>query len=353
MIGFWANAAEKMLGGYSGTPPFQHDPVTAARSMGINVHYVNGPLMESDVDTSAAVRAARDSDVVLYFGGIDNTVEREGQDRTSIAWPPGQLTMIQRLAEVGKPVVVVRMGTHVDDAPLLSMPNVKAILWVGYPGQDGGTAVMNIITGRASPAGRLPMTVYPASYVDQAPFTNMALRNSSSFPGRTYRWFHDSVFPFGYGLHYTKWGLGSNGSFPRLYAIQDLVASCVGKAARLDLCPFTSYPLKVYNTGSRASDFVALGFIEGRQGPRPHAIKTLVAYARAHNIAPGESRDVELKLTLGSLARVDENGNRVLYPGSYDLTVDEPSFLGAQFVITGEEPVVLEEWPQPPASLVD
>jgi beta-D-xylosidase 4 len=134
MIGFWANAADKMLGGYSGSPPFNHDPVTAARSMGLTVNYVNGPLTQSNVDTSAAVSAAQKSSAVIYFGGIDNTVEKESQDRTSIAWPSGQLSMIQRLAGLGKPVIIVRMGTHVDDTPLLSLPNVKAILWVGYPG---------------------------------------------------------------------------------------------------------------------------------------------------------------------------------------------------------------------------
>ncbi|KAL2156745.1 hypothetical protein VTH82DRAFT_1491 [Thermothelomyces myriococcoides] len=345
MIGFWANAADKMLGGYSGTPPFNHDPVTAARSMGISVNYVNGPLTQPYGDTSAAVNAAQRSDAVIFFGGIDNTVEKESQDRTSIEWPSGQLAMIRALAETGKPIIVVRLGTHVDDTPLLSIPNVRAILWAGYPGQDGGTAVMNIITGLASPAGRLSATVYPASYTNQAPYTNMALRPSSSYPGRTYRWYKDAVFPFGHGLHYTNFSVSVQ-DFPESFEIADLLDSCGDSVPYLDLCPFPSVPLNVTNTGSRASDYVALGFLSGEFGPSPYPIKTLATYKRLFNIEPGQSQEVELEWKLESLARVDENGNRVLYPGTYTLLVDQPTLANITFTLTGEE-AVLDSWPQP------
>ncbi|KAL2173084.1 glycoside hydrolase family 3 protein [Thermothelomyces heterothallicus CBS 202.75] len=345
MIGFWANAADKMLGGYSGSPPFNHDPVTAARSMGITVNYVNGPLTQPNGDTSAADNAAQKSSVVVFFGGIDNTVEKESQDRTSIEWPSGQLALIRRLAETGKPVVVVRLGTHVDDTPLLSIPNVRAILWAGYPGQDGGTAVMNIITGLASPAGRLPATVYPSSYTSQAPFTNMALRPSSSYPGRTSRWYNNAVFPFGHGLHYTNFSVWVR-DFPASFAIADLLASCGDSVAYLDLCPFPSVSLSVTNTGTRVSDYVALGFLSGDFGRSPHPIKTLATYKRVFNIEPGQTQVAELEWKLESLARVDEKGNRVLYPGTYTLLVDQPTLANITFTLTGEE-AVLDSWPQP------
>lgn len=345
MIGFWANTADKMLGGYSGSPPFNHDPVTAARSMGITVNYVNGPLTQTTADTSAAVSAAQKSSVVIFFGGIDNTVEKESQDRTSIAWPSGQLTMIQRLAQTGKPVIVVRMGTHVDDTPLLSIPNVKAILWAGYPGQDGGTAVMNIISGLTSPAGRLPITVYPSSYTNQAPYTNMALRPSSSYPGRTYRWYKDAVFPFGHGLHYTDFSVAPQ-DFPPAFSIADLLASCKGFVAYLELCPFPSVSVSVTNTGSRASDYVVLGFLAGEFGPAPRPIKSLATYKRVFDVQPGKTRTAELDWKLESLARVDDKGNRVLYPGTYTLLLDQPTLTNITFTLTGEE-TVLDQWPQP------
>jgi beta-D-xylosidase 4 len=283
--------------------------------------------------------------VVIFFGGIDNTVEKESQDRTSIAWPAGQLAMIQKLAGLGKPVIVVRMGTHVDDTPLLSLPNVKALVWAGYPGQDGGTAVMNIITGLASPAGRLPVTVYPSSYTNQAPFTNMDLRPSSSYPGRTYRWFKDAVFAFGHGLHYTNFSVSVQ-DFPKTFAIAALLASCQGGPVYLDLCPFPSVPVSITNTGSRTSDYVALGFLSGDFGPTPRPIKTLATYKRLFDIQPGQTQTAQLDWKLESLARVDQIGNTVLYPGTYTLMLDQPTLANITFTLTGQE-AVLDQWPQP------
>ena len=78
-------------------------------------------------------------------------------------------------------------------------------MWGGYPGQSGGTATVNILTGKTAPSGRLPITQYPAAYVDAIPMTDMALRPSSSSPGRTYKWYTGTpVFEFGFGLSYTN-----------------------------------------------------------------------------------------------------------------------------------------------------
>ncbi|KAL1873614.1 hypothetical protein VTK73DRAFT_801 [Phialemonium thermophilum] len=343
MIGFWANKADEMLGGYSGDPPFKHDPLTAAKGMGIAVNYANGPIAQANGDTSAAMAAAQNADVILYFGGIDNSVEKESGDRTSISWPAGQLALIQRLAALGKPVVVVKLGTHVDDTPLLALPNVKAILWAGYPGQDGGTAVLNIITGATAPAGRLPMTMYPSAYVNQAPVTNMALRPSGTYPGRTYRWYDGAVFPFGFGLHYTNFSV-LPGKFPSTFSIQDLLASC--DETYLDLCPFAPLPITVANTGVRSSDYVALAFVSGSFGPAPAPRKTLATYRRFHNVTAGSNQTASLTWTLGNLGRVDANGNRVLYPGNYTVLFDEPTTASISFTLAGTE-VTLDRWPQP------
>ena len=346
MIGFWANAADKMLGGYSGSPPFKHDPVAAAKALGITANFVSGPLTQSSADASAAVSAAQKSNVIIFFGGIDNTVEKESQDRTSIAWPAGQLSLLQRLAGLNKPIIVVKLGTHIDDTPLLSLPNIKTILWAGYPGQDGGTAVMNLITGLAAPAGRLPMTMYPSSFTSAAPFTNMALRPSGSYPGRTYRWYKTPVFPFGHGLHYTTFSIFT-GVFPTTFSISDLLVSCkTAGVSYLDLCPFSSLPITVTNTGARASDYVALAFLSGEFGPAPYPIKTLAAYKRAFKVIPGASQAVMLDWNLGSLARVDDKGNTVLYPGTYTVLLDQPTVANLTFTLTGTE-VILDKWPQP------
>jgi hypothetical protein len=85
------------------------------------------------------------------------------QDRNVITWPGEQLELISQLANLTKPLIVVQMGTQVDSSSLVSNPGVNGLLWAGYPGQDGGTAIINIITRKTAPAGRLPVTQYPVS----------------------------------------------------------------------------------------------------------------------------------------------------------------------------------------------
>ena len=95
-----------------------------------------------------------------------------------------------------------------------------------------------------------------------------------------------------------------------------------------------------------SSDYVLLGFLSGNYGPQPYPIKTLATYKRVFKLQPGETRTVELEWNLGNLARVDEKGNTVLYPGTYTLLLDQPTLANLSFTLTGTE-VVLDQWPQP------
>jgi beta-D-xylosidase 4 len=305
----------------------------------------------TDTWTAAALDAASKSDVILYFGGNDLTIESEDKDRVSIAWPQAQLTLVTTLAALGKPLVVSELGSPNDDSPLLANANVSAILWAGFPGQSGGTAVFDVLTGKTPPAGRLPVTQYPASYVDAVPMTNMGLRPSAGNPGRTYRWYDSPVVPFGHGLHYTTFraafsrcGALSNGTE---IAISSLLRAC-GEVAHQDLCTVgDGLPVEITNTGNATSDFVALAFLAGEYGPEPYPIKSLAAYGRVRGVEPGATAKAQLPpLTLGTLARVDLAGNTVLYPGSYTLLLDVPAQAEISFTLTGE-PVVLDQFPQP------
>ncbi|KAB5578731.1 glycoside hydrolase superfamily, partial [Coniochaeta sp. 2T2.1] len=357
LIGHWANATSQMLGGYSGIPPYYHNPVYAVQQLGLTYHYAPGPVAQNstskDTWTAAALDAASKSDILLYFGGNDLSIESEDKDRVSIAWPQAQLTLVNALAALGKPLIVSELGSPNDDTTLLSNRNISAILWTGFPGQSGGTAVFDILTGKTAPAGRLPVTQYPASYVDAVPMTDMNLRRSCKNPGRTYRWYNKPVLPFGHGLHYTTFkptffapGPFTNGSS---LSITSLLASC-GKIPHADLCTVgSSLPVEVTNTGNTTSDCVALAFLAGEYGPKPYPIKTLAAYGRVKGVKPGETAKAQLPaLTLGTLARVDLAGNTVLYPGKYRLLLDVPTQAEVEFTLTGEE-VVLDRFPQPKA----
>lgn len=96
--------------------------------------------------------------------------------------------MIGQLASYGKPMIVLQMGAgQIDSSPIINNTNISALLWGGYPGQSGGTALVNVITGKTAPAGRLPTTQYPADYIKQVSMTDMALRPDPNSPGRTYK----------------------------------------------------------------------------------------------------------------------------------------------------------------------
>lgn len=331
---------------------YLHSPLWAAQQLNITVNYAQGPGGQGDPTTGnwlSVWPAASASDVIVYIGGINNGVEEEGMDRGTIAWTGAQLDVIGQLAQQGKPMVVVQMGGgQIDSSPIVNNPNISALVWGGYPGQDGGVAIMDIITGKAVPAGRLPTTQYPASYINEVPMTDMALRPGANNPGRTYKWYEGkAVFEFGHGLHYTNFSAAiSNRS--STYNIADLMSSCrAANTTYPDLCPFdTPVEVEVTNTGNITSDYVTLAFLAGSFGPAPHPKKSLVSYQRLFAVSGGASATAKLNLTLGSLARVDGNGNKVLYPGEYQLQIDNGPLASLNFTLTGQQ-TTLEEWPQP------
>ncbi|KAF2878576.1 glycosyl hydrolase family 3 N terminal domain-containing protein [Massariosphaeria phaeospora] len=356
VIGMWANdTSYRMLGNYYGTPPIYSTPLLAAQQLGLKVNYADAPV-SSNANYTAALEAAKQSDIIFYFGGIDGSIENEDRDRTTITWPSVQLSLLRDLSALGKKLVVVQLGTSIDNTPLLSDKNVNSILWAGYPGMHGGLAAFDIITGAKAPAGRLPITQYPANYTNQVPMTDMALRPSAQNPGRTYKWYNKAVQEFGFGLHYTNFTIrfgapydvrssANRNANATTFHATSLLAECTEVHA--DLCPFPRIPIVVTNTGSTTSDFVALAFLTSTVGPAPHPIKELASYKRVRGIKPGEQREVELQMKWGDLARVNERGDTVLYGGRYCLGVDVPERVRLCFEVVGGEETVLDRWPQP------
>lgn len=359
LIGNWANATWQLLGSYFGVPPFYHGPLYAAQQLGLKTFYAPGPSSSNSTtgNWTAQINAAKNADIVMFFGGIDIDTSRELVDRTSISWPAEQLALVERLCALGKPCIVIQLGEQLDDTALLRNSNISSILWAMYPGQDGGPAVFDVLTGKVPPAGRLPVTQYPADYVNQIPMSDMSLRPKGNRPGRTYQFYTNAVLPFGYGLHYTNFSASfsasskSSGSgSPQhlgVYNIQDVIRNCSAKYK--DLCPLPqSIPVHVTNQGRMTSDFVVLAFVSDQTThPSQHdPIKQLAAYTRLRGITAGETRSASLDITLGDLARVTERGDTVLYPGTYELLLDVPTQSKAILELNGDD-VVLDEWPQP------
>ncbi len=168
-----------------------------------------------------------------------------------------------------------------------------------YPGQQGGTAVAEVLFGKYNPAGRLPVTFY---------------RNVSQLPdfedydmtGRTYRYMHETpLFPFGYGLSYTTFSYGTPTS--------DRSELAAGQHALTLIVPVT-------NTGQRDGDEVVQVYLR-KQGDAEGPIKTLRAFRRVH-IPAGKSVNVEFELKDKELEWWDEQTNTVrVCPGSYEVMV--------------------------------
>ncbi|KAH8705720.1 glycoside hydrolase superfamily [Talaromyces proteolyticus] len=365
IIGPMANATSQMQGDYYGTPPYFVTPLEAFQKGASEVQYELGTLTNTTSTTnfSAAITAAKDSDYIIYVGGIDNSIEYEGHDRPTINWPGNQLDLIEQLAALGKKLIIVQWGAgQIDDSTLLNNTSVNGIIWVGYSGQDGGQAIYDILTGVQAPAGRLPVTQYPADYVNQVSIFDMNLRPSSGNPGRTYAWYTGHpVLPFGYGLHYTNFSVSWKVKPKNTYDIQSLVAVKADpsshtapsqglldwpsyrsfKGPYLDLLPFVTVSINVQNTGKVVSDYVGLVFISTKNGgPSPYPNKELASYGRLHGIEPGSTQTLNFSLTLDNIARTDVNGDRWVYPGDYSLALDYDSTISVSFKLSGKAQLI-------------
>lgn len=169
--------------------------------------------------------------------------------------------------------------------------------------------------------------------------TDMSLQPSSTSPGRTYKYYTGTpVFEFGHGLHYTTFEVSWSQKPQSIYEIQNLVKNGATST-------FATFSVTVKNTGQMTSDYVALLFVSGQYGPVPYYNKQLISYTRVKAVKPGGKANTSLVVALQSIARVDNNGNLWLYPGSYNLTVDTPGLLTAQFELRGQA-VQLTHFPQ-------
>ncbi|KAF8914125.1 glycoside hydrolase family 3 protein [Gymnopilus junonius] len=327
-IGPWANATTQMQGNYEGIAPFLVSPMQGAINTGFSVTFAFGTSI-SGTDTSGfaeALAAAKAADAIVFAA----------------------LDLISQLSSLGKPLVVMQFGGgQVDGTEIKNNTKVNSILWAGYPGQSGGTALGDIISGKTAPAGRLATTQYPASYINQVNMTDMNLRPSSTNPGRTYKWFTGTpVFEFGHGLHFTTFAISWQHQPSTVYQIPPGLTNQIGKS-NIDLNAFETFNVVVKNTGKVASDYVALLFLSGNGGPAPLPNKQLVSYTRLQGIEAGRQSVATLQVTLGSIARADANGNLWLYPGKYELTVDTGTevYLTHSFELEGS-PTQISKFPQ-------
>jgi beta-glucosidase len=259
-----------------------------------------------EVLRNQAVEVAKNSDVVLAFVGISPNLEGEempvhiagfdGGDRTGIDLPKTQQDLLDGVAATGKPVVVVLMSGSAI-AMNWSKEHAAALLEAWYPGESGGEAIANILTGKTNPSGRLPVTFYASD--SQLPrFTDYSMKN------RTYRYFTGVPdYNFGYGLSYST------------YSYSNLKLSSASLAAG---DPLTA-EVKVTNTSSRAGDEVAQLYLVPPAG-NGYPLRSLEGFQRVH-LGPQANAVLQFRLEPRELSEVDSDGHRAVRAGQYQIFV--------------------------------
>jgi beta-glucosidase-like glycosyl hydrolase len=333
VIGPNAQATTTLQGNYYGNPPFLISPEQGIAQY-VATRFSLGCNMSSN-DTSGfadACSAASSADATVIIAGLDQTQEREGYDRSTITWPGVQEEMILKVASCSKgPVVLVVFGGGpIDMTQEKNSDSVGAILWAGYPGQSGGTALAQIIFGDVSPSGRMTHTTYPANYVNQVSNIDMGMRPNSTTgnPGRTYRFYTgEAVYPFGTGLSYTSFTFTFSNTSDQVTTFDAQKINAIVSDpfySRVTAEPISVTQAVVTNTGQVTSDVSVLLFTQGpTPGQNGNPIKELSGFARVNGLAPGKSQTVQFGISAHDLCHVDEHGNTRAAVGTWKLMIED------------------------------
>jgi beta-glucosidase len=263
-----------------------------------------------------AVETSRKADAVVMVMGITPTVEGEemdvrvegfrGGDRTDIVLPKPQEDLIKEVQALGKPVVLVLMGGSAL-AVNWANDNVPAILDAWYPGEEGGTAIANVLFGDYNPAGRLPVTFYK-SVNDLPAFTDYQMQD------RTYRYFKGTpLYPFGFGLSYSTFKYsGLKFSKNKVNAGDSVTVS-----------------VEVTNTSKQAGDEVVQLYLSDVSSAFPVPIRALAGLKRIY-LNRGEKQSVSFNLDARQMSVIDDKNSRVVEPGEFSVSVGgkQPGFTG-------------------------
>lgn len=275
-----------------------------------------------------ALDAARSADVVIAVVGLNSQLEGEelpvhlpgfkGGDRTTLDLPAEEEQLLRQLKKTRKPLIVVLMNGGALSVNWAAH-YADAILEAWYPGEEGGTAVGETLLGKNNPGGRLPTTFYKSVY-QLPPFEDY------SMSGRTYRYFKgEPLYPFGYGLSYSRFAYGS----------LNILSSDLAAGDSLTV------EANVRNLSDRDGDEVAelyLSFPENQGAPS----RTLRGFRRIH-IPAHQAAHLRFTLDARALSMVDQAGNRLVAPGRYSISIGggQPSraipFTQSQFTVHGSK----------------
>ena len=256
--------------------------------------------------TEDAVNAARKADLVISVVGITAQFEGEesdssdpgffGGDRLDLNLPRPQEELLESVAATGKPLIVILTNGSALSVNWAQL-HAAAIVEAWYPGEEGGAAVADVLSGDYNPAGRLPVTFYQ-SVVQLPPFGNY------SMSGRTYRYFTEQpLYPFGYGLSFSS------------FNYSDAKVS----QAKVAADGTVTVSVRVTNGGSAPGDEVVQLYL-AHPGVEGAPIRALAGFQRIH-LDAAASKTVDFTLRDRDLSIVDQAGARRIVPGAVDVWI--------------------------------
>jgi len=323
------NAKGVRLGGYSREPGRGVDVltgITAAAGAGVRIAYAEGVRITEEPPNwtqdkvvmgdpaknrqriQEAVAVARPADAIVVVVGTNESTSREAWadehlgDAADLSLMSQQEELIDAMIQTGKPVVVVLINGRPLAIPRVA-ERVPAILETWYSGQEGGTAIGDVLFGTVNPGGKLPVT-FPR-HVGQLPvYYNRRPTSYRSFVDLT----REPLWPFGHGLSYTTFTLGAPVVSP----------SSIGPGGR------ATVTVDVTNTGTRPGDEVVQLYIHDVVSSVTRPPKELRGFERV-TLAPGEKKTVTFTVGPDALSLIDQRMQRVVEPGRFEIMVGTSS----------------------------
>ena len=276
---------------------------------GSQLAYRQGILLATENMNQAdwASGEAKTSDATIYVMGLSDLLEgEEGEsiasstagDRLDYNLPGNQIAYLKKLkADNKNPVIaIVTGGSPMNLAEVQEIADAVLLVW--YPGEEGGNAVADVIFGKVSPSGKLPIT-FPKSLNDLPPFEDY------SMAGRTYRYMNaEPLYPFGFGLSYTTF----------IYSDLKLSKTKIGKNESVDA------EVTITNSGKVASDEVAQLYLTHQIEGKGIPLYSLKGFKRI-NVAPGASQKVKFTITPDMMKLVNDEGKSVLNSGNIKISI--------------------------------
>lgn len=341
VIGPNADSRKALMGNYHGTASryttvlegiqdFVGDDARVLYSLGSHLFLdKEEPLAKEDDRIAEAVIVAKHSDVVVLCLGLDETLEGEegdtgnsyaSGDKNDLMLPKCQQRLLDAVLEVGKPTIVCMMaGSAIDMS--VAKDKANAILHCWYPGAQGGKTVADMLFGKVSPSGKLPLTFYKNEDLDNMPsFEDYAMKD------RTYRYFGGTpLYPFGYGLTYADVKI-DKADVDNTYAkvaesINAKLATATDAKARYEVMMTSEATVKVTLTNSSTIDTDEVVQVYAKVNSELETANGKLAAYKRVNVKAGETKEVEIAIPNKAWLVVDKDGNRVTGEAKAKLTV--------------------------------